>query len=156
MLTKNVRKITLIMVGLLLFVSFAFAVIIQDTVRYDQPVRAIRGRVTGPRGDVISVIWVDVYDNAQVCLDDSMPAVEKRKRQTKVASVEPNANGEFNIKHLPKGFYEVEFGNHGMGGYNVLSLLVNVDPKGTKDSLCVNLSLEGGGGENRVAKCSAK
>jgi hypothetical protein len=155
MLTNKALKTTLILVGLLLFVSLAFAVIIQTTVRYELPVRAIRGRVTGPTGDVISVIWVDVYDNAQVCLDDSMPPVEKKKRQTKVASVEPNPNGEFSIKHLPKGFYEVEFGNHGMGGYNVLSVLVNVDPKGTKDRLCVNLSLEGGG-ENRVAKCGPK
>jgi hypothetical protein len=159
MLTKNVGKITLVLVGLqlFLFVSLAFAVVIHDTVRYEQPVRAIRGRVT--MGDAIAVVWVDVYDNAQACLDSSMPPFEKRKRQTKIASVEPSANGEFNIRHLPKGLHEVEFGNRGMGGYDILSVLVNVDPKGTKDRLCVNLGLEGGSGgsrESRVAKCSAK
>jgi hypothetical protein len=99
------------------------------------------------------VVWVDVYDNAQVRVDDSVPFAEQRKRQTKVASVEPNGKGEFNIKNLPKGFYEVEFGNRGMGGYNVLSVLVEVDPKGTKDRLCVDLSIESGEGRSKVAKC---
>ena len=101
-------------------------------------------------------VWVDVYDNAQVCLDDSMAPVEQRKRQTKVASVEPNYKGEFSIKHLPKGFYEVEVGNHGGGGYHVLSVLVNVDPKGANDKLCVDLSLEGSNPESTAAKCGMK
>ena len=99
---------------------------------------------------------MDVYDNAQVCLDDSMPPVEQRKRQTKVASVEPNAKGEFSIKRLLKGLYEVEVGNHGGGGYHVLSVLVNLDPKGTSDKLCVDLSLEGGDTKSTVANCDAK
>ena len=102
------------------------------------------------------VVWVDVYDNARVSLDDSLPPVEQRKRQSKVASVEPNDKGEFSIKHLPKGFYEVEVGNHGMGGYHVLSVLVNVDPKGTNDKLCVDLSLEGGNARSTVAKCGTR
>ena len=98
-------------------------------------------------------VWVDVYDNAQVCLDDSMAPVEQRKRQTKVASVEPNDKCEFSIKHLR--FYEVEVGNHGGGGYHVLSVLVNVDSKGANERLCVDLSLEGGNPESTVAKCGA-
>jgi hypothetical protein len=102
------------------------------------------------------VVWVDVYDHAEVCLDDSLPPIEQRKRQTKVASAEPNDNGEFSIQHLPKGFYEVEVGNHGMGGYHVLSVLVRVDPKGTKDRLCVDLSLEGSDAHSAVAECSRK
>jgi len=101
-------------------------------------------------------VWVDVYDNAQVCLDDSMAPVEQRKRQTRLASVEPNDKGEFSIKHLPKGFYEVEVGNHGGGGYHVLSVLVNVDSKGVNDRLCVDLSLEGGNAESTVAKCGVQ
>ncbi len=154
--TKNAREITLILVGVMLLVSLAFAVIVQETLRYEQPVRAIRGRVTDPMGESITMIWVDVYDNAQVRLDDSMPLIEQRKRQTKVASVQPQANGEFKIKHLPKGFYEIEFGNHGGGGLNSLSVLVNIDPDGTKDGLCVNLSIEGGGGKSHVDKCTVK
>ena len=138
--------------SLLFLVSVSFAVMVHNTVRYARPVRSIRGRVTG-YGQVVPVFWVDVYDNAEVCLDNSMPPVEKR---TKVASVEPNERGEFNIKHLPKGFYEAEFGNHGGGGYNDLSVLVNVDPKGTSDKLCVDVSLESGPGQNTVTKCGGQ
>ena len=91
-----------------------------------------------------------------MCLDDSIPPVEQRKKQTKVASMEPNDKGEFSIKHLPKGFYEVEVGNHGGGGDHVLSVLVKVDPKGPNDKLCVDLSLEGGNAQSTVAKCGAR
>jgi hypothetical protein len=149
------HKVTPTSISLLFLASVSFAVIVHDTVRYERPVRSIRGRVTG-YGQVVPVFWVDVYDNAQVSLDNSMPPVEKRKKQTKVASVEPNERGEFNIKHLPKGFYEVEFGNHGGGGYNDLSVLVNVDPKGTNDKLCVDVSLESGPGQNTATKCGAQ
>jgi hypothetical protein len=114
MLDKGAHAIVLLSAGLLLFVSVALAVIEGKTVRFEQPVKAIRGRVTA-FGQVMRVVWVDVYDNAQLCLDDSMSEVERRKRQTKVASVEPNDKGEFRIRHLPKGFYEVEIGNHGGG-----------------------------------------
>jgi hypothetical protein len=154
MLISNVRAIALISVGLLLLGNIVFAVIIHDTVRFEQPIRAIHGRVSN-HGNAIPSVWVDVYDNAQVCEDNSLTPAERRKRQTKVTSVKPTAYGEFSVKHLPKGFYEVEFGNRGMGGYNVLSVLVNVDPKGMAGALCVNLGLEGNGQSN-VVNCYAK
>jgi hypothetical protein len=131
-----------------------FAAIIHDTVKFELPIRAINGRVSNHGNDIPSV-WVDVYDNAQLCLDHSMTPAERRKRQTKIASVKPKEHGEFSIKHLPKGFYEVEFGNHGMGGYNVLSVLVNVDPNGKPGALCVNLGLEGAG-QSSVFNCFGK
>jgi len=154
MLTNNLRATALISVGLLLLGNIVFAVIIHDTVRFGQPIRAIHGRVSN-HGNAIPLVWVDVYDNAQVALDNSMTPAEKRKRQTKIASVKPKTDGEFSIKHLPKGFYEVEIGNHDMGGYDVLFVLVNVDPKGTVGALCVNLGLEGDGQSN-VFNCFAK
>lgn len=155
MLNSSAGKCAAISVSLFLCVGIAFAVVVHDTVEYERPVSAIRGRVTG-FGQVVPILMVDVYNNAQVWLDNSLAPVEKRKRQTKVASVQPNTNGEFNVARLRKGFYEVEFGNRANGGYNILSVLVNVDPKGTKDSLCVDLSLEGGGGQSKVNKCGAK
>ncbi len=154
MLNKHAGTIALLSTSLLLFASVALAAIEVKTVRYEQPVKAIRGRVTA-FGQVMRMVWVDVYDNAQLCLDDSMSEVERRKRQTKVDSVELNRKGEFRIRNLPKGFYEVEIGNHGGGGYNVASVLVNVDTKGKNDRICVDLSLEGQGGQTTVAKCSA-
>jgi len=103
------------------------------------------------------VVWVDVYDNAQLRLDSSLTPAEQRNRQSLVTSAEPDENGKFKIKHLPNGFYEVEFGNHGMGGWNILSVLVSVDEEGTADKLCVNLSLESAGEpRSGVTKCGAK
>lgn len=154
MLSNNPPATALISIGLLLLGNIAFAVIIHGTVRFEKPISAIHGRVSN-HGNAIPSVWVDVYDNAQVALDNSMTAAEKRKKQTKIASVKPKTDGEFSIRHLPKGFYEVEFGNHGMGGYNVLSVLINVDPKGIPGALCVNLGLEGGG-ESSVFNCLAK
>ena len=138
----------------LFLVSVCFAAIIHDTIRFEHPIRAIHGRVSN-HGNAIPSVWVNVYDNAQVCADNSLTPAERRKKQNKTASVKPNGYGEFSIKHLPKGFYEVEFGNHDMGGYNVLSVLVNVDPKGIPGALCVNLGLEGGG-QSSVFNCFAK
>jgi hypothetical protein len=154
-MTSRSRAVLSILFSILFLVGIAYAVVIHDTVHYEHSVRAIRGRVTS-LGAVMRVVWVDVYDNAQVCLDDSLTQAEKRKRQTKIVSAEPNDNGEFKITHLPKGFYEVEFGNRGNGGYNILSVLIQVDPKGTKDGLCVNLSQEGLGGQSTATRCSAR
>ena len=156
MRNAGARRAVLISLVLSVFASAAVAVIVKQTVRYDRPVREIRGRVTAVGQVMDAEVWVDVYDNAQVCLDNSIAPVEQRKRQTKVASVEPNYKGEFSIKHLPRGFYEVEVGNHGGGGYHVLSVLVNIDPKWANDKLCVDLSLEGGNSENTIARCGAK
>jgi hypothetical protein len=155
MLTTRIGTSTLSLASLIVLVSITFAAVMHDSVTYERPVRTIRGRVTGS-GQVIHVVWVDLYDNAEVRLDDSMPFVEQRKRQTRIASVGPKGTGEFNIERLPKGFYEIEFGNRGMGGYNLLSVLVNVDPKGSRDRLCVDSSLEGQSGQSSVAKCPAK
>jgi len=154
MLTNNFRAVVQISVGLLLLGNIVFAVISHETVQFELPIQAIHGRVSN-HGNAIPSVWVDVYDNAQACLDHSMTPAEKRKRQTKIASVKPKADGEFSIKHLPKGFYEVEFGNHGMGGYNVLSVLVKVDPNGKPGALCVNLGLEGDG-QSGVFNCFDK
>jgi len=151
---RRFHKVVPISFCLVFLIGVAFAVIVHDTVRYDKPIRVIRGRMTS-NGATVRYGLVNVYDNAQVSLDGSISPVEQRKRQTKVASVKPNEKGEFKIRRLPKGFYEVEFGNQGQGGYKSLSVLVNVDPKGSTDGICVNLGVEGGG-QSAVAKCEAE
>ena len=155
MLSRNLHGLAAASISVLFVVTLSFAVVVHDTVRYEHAVRSIRGKVTG-YGQVVPKFWVDVYDNAQVCLDDAMTPVEKRKRQTKVASVQPDAKGEFKVKRLPKGFYEIEFGNRDRGGYNTLSVLINVDAQGTNDKVCVDLGLEGGPGQSTVKRCSAE
>ena len=115
MLSHIVRALVQSLICLLVLGNIVFAAIIHDTVKFELPIRAIQGRVSN-HGNAIPSIWVDdVYDNAQLCLDPSMTPADRRKRQTKVQSVKPKDRGEFSIKHLPKGFYEVEFGNHDVG-----------------------------------------
>ena len=53
--------------------------VVKPTVRYDHPVRAIRGRVTAAGQVMDAYVWVGVYDNAQVCLDESIPEVEQKE-----------------------------------------------------------------------------
>ena len=154
MLTRGLLKGVLTGIIILAVVSICLAVIVHDTVRFEHPMRKMHGRVSN-HGNAIPSVWVDVYDNAQLCADNSLTPSERRKRQTKIASAKPNEYGEFSIKHLPKGFYEVEFGHHDMGGYNVLSVLVTVDPQGIPGALCVNLGLEGEG-PSSVFNCYAK
>ncbi len=154
MFSRKIRALVESSIVLLVISHIVFAVIVHDTVKFELPIRAINGRVSN-HGNAIPSVWVDVYDNAQLCLDQSMTPAERRKRQTKIASVQPKEHGEFSIKPLPKGFYEVEFGNHDMGGYNVLSVLVNVDPNGKPGALCANLGLEGSG-RSYVFNCYGK
>jgi hypothetical protein len=73
MSTNNVRAIALISVGLLLLGNIVFAVIIQDTVRLEQPIRAIHGRVSN-HGNAIPSVWVDVYDQRAAITPKPPPA----------------------------------------------------------------------------------
>ncbi len=152
--SKPAANAVLISAAFLFLTGIALAMVELDEFHYEHPIRAIRGRVRG-FGQVVPGFWVDVYDKARVPLDDSMPEFEKRKEQARVASVEPDEKGEFNIQHLPKGPYEVRFGNRGQGGYNTVAVLVNVDPRGTKDRLCVAVGLEGSGPRSSVSKCGS-
>ena len=59
------------MIIILFLVSICFAAIIHDPVRFAHPIRAIHGRLSN-HGNAIPSVWVDVYDNAQLCLDNSL------------------------------------------------------------------------------------
>lgn len=144
-----------IWLALFLFIGFAAAVTVLNQFRYERPIRSIRGKVIA-FGQVVPGFWVDVYDKARVPLDDATPQFDKMKEQAKVVSVEPDEKGNFNIQHLPKGLYEVRFGNRGEGGYNTVSLVVKIDPKGARDNLCVDVGLESSSHTSSVRKCGGK
>ena len=134
-----------------LLVAVAFGVVVHDTSRYQTPIRRLSGKVIG-FGDVNPDVRVEVYDNAQVWLDNSISVVEKRKQQSRIATTRTDKRGRFEFKGLPKGFYEVEFSRE---GWDVLSVLLNVEPNGAAtDSLCVTLRIEGASGQNSVEKCN--
>lgn len=141
---------------LFLVVGLAPAATELNEFQYEQPIRAIHGRVTG-FGQVVPGLWVDVYDKSRVPLDPSTPDFDKKEEQAKVVSVAPDERGEFNIKGLAKGGYEVRFGNRGQGGYNTVGLLLKIDPKGANDRLCVDVGLEGGSRHpSTVRKCGGR
>jgi hypothetical protein len=136
---------------LLVFLSLTgvtFAVIEVETFHYERPIRVLRGRVTG-FGQVVPGFWVDVFKKARESPDRLNP-------QDEVASAEPDSNGEFNFKSLPNGVYEVEFGNRGRGGYNTVALIVEINPRGAKDRLCVDVGLESAAPKSSVRRCTSK
>ena len=133
-------------------VELTFAAVVHEDVRYPATLRYVRGKIVQPsfrRRDV----QIEVFDNGQLGMDHTLSLHNRRSRQTKVASVHPDEGGKFQFKGLSKGLYEVEF-SFGNGGWNVLSVLVDVDPlAGKKEEFCVELSLEGSGEPSKMNKC---
>jgi hypothetical protein len=136
----------------LLFAGACLAVVVHDTISYATPLKRISGSVIG-FGNVNPNVKVEVFDRPEVWADDSLSPAEKRKRQKVIATTLTDNRGKFDFRGVPKGAYEVQF-TTGDGGWNVLSILLKVDPAGSHDRLCVELSLEGAGqGPSSVKPC---
>src|SRR5271165_2047863 len=135
----------LLKVGLMcaVLVPFCSAAVQHQTISYKSPIRRISGRVIG-FGRVNPGVKVQVLDKPEVWSDDSLSFDQKRKKQSIVASATTGSNGKFEFRGIPRGSYEVEFSNR--QGWNVLSVFVVLDPSGSSQQLCVEMSLEGGGG----------
>ncbi len=114
-------------------------------------VRPVSGSVVG-YGNVNPGVKVEVFDKPEVWADDSLSLNEKRKRQNLIATASTDSKGKFDFRGVRKGSYEVQFST-GNGGWNILSVLVNVDPAGSHDRFCVQLSLEGAGPKPSVEAC---
>jgi hypothetical protein len=126
------------------------AVVVHDTISYKSPIKKISGRVVG-FGPVNPGVKVQVLDKPEVWSDHSINFDEKRKRQSTIASTATSASGHFEFRGLPKGSYEVEFS--GREGWNPLSVFVVVDPHGSSQQLCVEMSIEGAGPKPSVQSC---
>ena len=103
-------------------------------------------------GDVNPGVKVKLFDKPEVWADDSLSFDDRRKRQKLIATTLTDAKGKFEFRGVHKGSYEVQF-SAGNGGWNILSVFVNVDPTGSHDRLCVELSLEGAGPKPSVEAC---
>jgi len=123
----------------------SYAVIQHQTISYKPPMKRIAGRVTG-FGRVNPDVQVQVVDKPEVWSDDSLSFVEKRKKQSTIASATTDSSGKFEFHGIPRDSYEVQFSPGQAGGWNVLSVFLVVDPRGSSQRLCVEMSLEGGGG----------
>ena len=116
-------------------------VVIHESITYKSSVRRISGRVVGT-GNINPGVTVEVFDKPEVWADDSLSMNEKRKRQKEIASTVTDLTGNFDFRGVRKGAYEVQFST-GDGGWDVLSVLVNVNPSGSGDRLCVQIAPRG-------------
>jgi hypothetical protein len=117
-----------------LLAEVCVAVVTHETITYKPPIKRISGRVVG-FGNVNPGVSIQVFDKPEVWADDSLSFNQKRKRQKEIASMVADSNGKFEFHHIPKGAYEVQFSNK--NGWNILSVLVVVEPSGPRESLCV-------------------
>jgi hypothetical protein len=125
-------------------------VVTHETITYKTSIKKISGRVVG-FGNVNPGVKVEVFDKPEVWADDSLSMNEKRKQQTEIASTVTDSNGKFEVHDVPKGTYEIQFSNR--NGWNVLSIVVSVEPSGSRDGLCVQMSIEGAGPKPSVQPC---
>jgi hypothetical protein len=139
-----------IMFGLLLCTTFARAIWEHEIIRDNGSAKRLEGVVTDYTGAPIPWVEIEVYDHPEVWDEASLSFVAMRAKQKKIASGTTDENGHFKIRHVRKGWYEVQFTRM---GWNVLSVLLNVDPHGEK--LCTRLRISGGGGsaETRTKPC---
>ena len=133
-----------------LFAEVCVAVVTHETVTYKPAIKRIEGRVVG-FGNVNPGVGIQVFDKPEVWADDSLSFNEKRKRQKEINSMAADCNGKFEFHHIPKGAYEVQFSNK--NGWNVLSVLVVIEPSASREGLCVQMSLEGAGQSPSVQAC---
>ena len=133
-----------------LLAGVCIGVVTHDDITYKTPIKKISGRVVG-FGNVNPGVNVQVFDKPEVWADDSLSLDEKRKRQTEIASTVTDSDGKFEFRGVPRGSYEIQFSNR--NGWNVLSVLVNVQPSGSRDRLCVQMSIEGAGPRPFVQAC---
>ena len=125
-------------------------VVIHETIRYTTPIKTISGRVVG-FGNVNPGVNVQLFDKPEARADDSLGTNEKRRQQTEIASMVTDSNGKFEFHDVPRGAYEIQFSNR--NGWNVLSVLVRLEPSGSRDRLCVQMSIEGAGPHPSVQRC---
>ena len=133
----------------LLLARACVGVVTHETITYKSSIKKISGRVVG-FGNVNPGTDVQLFDKPEVWADDSLTWNEKRKRQTEIASTVTDSNGKFEFRAVPRGAYEIQFSN---SGWNVLSVLVNVEPSGSRDGLCVQMSIDGMGPGPSVQVC---
>ena len=133
----------------ILVTGISLAVLTHETISYRTPLKRISGSVIG-YGNVNPGVKVELFDKPEVWADDSLSLNEKRKRQKLIATTSTDAKGKFDFRGVPKGAYEIQFS---AAGWNILSVLVSVDPAGSHDRLCMQLSLEGARQTPSVANC---
>ena len=135
-----------ILVALLASVCFAN---VFNVISLKGSIRRISGRVMA-HGTVNPGVDVRVFDHPEVWSEKSLSMVEKRERQSIIASTVTDKKGNFAFRKIGKGSYEVEFSKD---GWDTVSVLVVVDPSAPSDRICVNMPISEAGGEASAQTC---
>src|SRR4051794_25088340 len=114
------RKMVSIL-ALLFCATFAVASWEHVIVHHKGTPRRVEGVVTDYTGAPIPWVEVEVYDHPEVWDYGSLTLVQMRAKQKKIASATADENGQFKIRHVKKGSYEVQFMRM---GWSTLSLLL--------------------------------
>jgi hypothetical protein len=144
-------RVLRIVLACLMFAGVCAGIREHQLVKYDGPAKRLQGKVTDITRSPIPWVNVEVYDHPEVWNDDSLSWSAKRARQKKIASAQTGLKGLFSVGGVSKGVYEVQFSRM---GWNILSVVMRVDPESRGEGLCVELQVSGGGGsEGKVTRC---
>ena len=133
-----------------LLVAVSPAMNLHKMIWYKSPAKRIQGTIVDLNGEGVYGADVSVYDHPEVWSDDSLNDDQKRAKQTKVATTSTDEDGKFSLRKLPKGAYEIEFNK---GGFDTLSVIVEVDPSSHAKKFCVELAVSDTSGEPSFKPC---
>jgi hypothetical protein len=134
-----------------LLVAASAAMNIHKLIWYKSAVKRIQGEIVAIDGKPIRLADVVVFSNPEVWSDDSLNFQQKRAKQRKVAATRADEDGSFHVEKLARGSYEVEFSR---GGFDTLSVVVQVDPAARSEKFCVHLGVSDTSAEPSFRPCS--
>ena len=126
-----------------LFATSAAALEVISVIQYKTPVTRLQGRIVDAGGMPVDHVGVGVFTNPGVLFDDSLTWEEKRSRQKEIFGTMSDANGNYTVKMLPKGSYDLYIHK---GGFTELEVIVEIDTSGRSDKLCVTIGTIGASG----------
>lgn len=134
---------------LAIFTNITSAVVEHSLIEYKPPVSEIAGKVVG-WGTAGSGVQIDIFRRSEVGSNSSPNLGQHHPPQDKVQTLHTGRDGQFKVRHLPKGTYEVQFYKE---GWDTLSINIRVDPSASATRLCVNLRISGATSGASVEKC---
>jgi len=146
------RKWGFLKIGVIcmLLVAVSAAMNVHKLIWYKSPVKRIQGEIVAIDGKPIRFADVVVFSNPEVWSNDSLNFQQKRAKQRKIAATRADEDGRFYVKKLAKGSYEVEFSR---GGFDTLSVIVQVDPVARSEKFCVELGVSDTSAEPSFQPC---
>jgi hypothetical protein len=133
-----------------LFATSCAALNVHELIQYTPSIKRVQGEIVDPGNKPVDYADISVFNNPGVLLDESLTMEQQRNRQKEVFETRADENGKYSVKKLPKGSYELEFSKP---GFDTLSVIVQIDPSGRSDKLCVRMFYSSNSGESEFQPC---